>query len=182
MIDQGGGGTRGGGNRSWSRCSPRQSVVRLFFVVVCARDCEGFFLMILQAQKYWRETHHWTPYRWRHPVASSEALDALHRAMRQDRHGWAFRDNSGNGRRGRHPHLPRLTDVPPLSVGGVVPRKYRQGDQVGPIRRSRGDDVCDARDDNDRCDRASFPPIVGLPSRGTGGSRGGTTSSSQRRW
>ena len=90
--------------------------------------------------------------RWRHPVASSEALDALHRAMRQDRHGWAFHDNSGNGYHGRHPHLPRLTNVPPLSIGCIVPQKYRQGDQAGPIRRSCGDDLCDAKDNNDRCD------------------------------
>ena len=36
---------------------PRQSVVRLFFDVFCARDCEGFFLIFSRAQKYWRETH-----------------------------------------------------------------------------------------------------------------------------
>ena len=39
---------------------PRQSVVHLFPVVVCVRDCKGFFLILLffsRAQKYWRETH-----------------------------------------------------------------------------------------------------------------------------
>ena len=36
---------------------PRQSVVRLFPVVVCTRDCKGFFLIFSRAQKYWRETH-----------------------------------------------------------------------------------------------------------------------------
>ena len=36
---------------------PRQSVVRLFFLVSSCFLCEGFFLMISRAQKYWRETH-----------------------------------------------------------------------------------------------------------------------------
>jgi len=30
---------------------PRQSVVRLFFVVVCVRDCEGFFLIFFPGSK-----------------------------------------------------------------------------------------------------------------------------------
>jgi hypothetical protein len=63
LFDQGG-GRRGGGKRSWSKALPlsvRGPLVsacsRLFFVVVCARDCEGFFLIFSRAQKYWRETH-----------------------------------------------------------------------------------------------------------------------------
>ena len=63
LFDQGGGG-RGGGKRSWPKalppsvCGPLVSACfRLYFVVVCARDCEVFFLIFSQAQKYWRETH-----------------------------------------------------------------------------------------------------------------------------
>ena len=37
--------------------SPWSACFRLFFVVVCARDCEDFFLILSRAQKYWRETH-----------------------------------------------------------------------------------------------------------------------------
>ena len=62
-FDQGGGG-RGGGKRSRSKALPLSvrgplvsSCFCLFFVVVCARDCEGFFLIFSRAQKYWRETH-----------------------------------------------------------------------------------------------------------------------------
>jgi hypothetical protein len=46
-----------GGKGHGRKCSPRQSVVRLFPVVVCVRDCKGFFLIFSWAQKYWRETH-----------------------------------------------------------------------------------------------------------------------------
>ena len=49
------------GERSWLKVlppvSPWSVCFRLFFVVVCTRDCEGFFLIISHAQKYWRETH-----------------------------------------------------------------------------------------------------------------------------
>jgi hypothetical protein len=60
LFDQGGGG-RGGEGRGdkvmVESAPPRQSMVRLFPVVVCARDCKCFFLIFSRAQKYWRETH-----------------------------------------------------------------------------------------------------------------------------
>jgi hypothetical protein len=36
---------------------PRQSVVRLFFVVVSAKDVCTFICLFLRSQKDWRETH-----------------------------------------------------------------------------------------------------------------------------
>jgi len=62
LFDQGGGGGEGGKVMVES-AAPRQSVVRLFFDVVCAKYIHSIVSDIFAGSKYWRETHLQDPHR-----------------------------------------------------------------------------------------------------------------------